>query len=314
MLIGNYHFQCQFNTPALLPPFKGSTLRGGLGHALKQTACALRRQVCDDCLLQNTCAHAFLFETQKASNPAPSEKTKRMERPHPYILIPPADQTRHYAAGSQFSFGIKLFGRANDYLPHLLYAVELMGKGGLGRKQGTASGTFILVAVSQNDTVAYDAAEKILHQGRLSEISLQPVVPAPLHSLTVRLVTPLRLKHDNHFQNELPFHVLIRAALRRIAALESSYGNGEPALDYRGLVRRAEAVGTLRSDCRWVEYERYSNRQKGSMLIGGLTGTVEYEGELAEFLPLLAYCEQTHLGKQTSFGLGGIEVVVAKDT
>ncbi|MBI5558670.1 MAG: CRISPR system precrRNA processing endoribonuclease RAMP protein Cas6 [Deltaproteobacteria bacterium] len=102
----------------------------------------------------------------------------------------------------------------------------------------------------------------------------------------------------------MPFHLLIRAALRRVSSLEETFGQGEPPLDYRGLVRRAEQITARESDCRWVDIERYSNRQKTNMLIGGLQGKLVYEGELAEFLPLLRYCEVTHLGKQTAFGLG----------
>ncbi|OPY08167.1 MAG: hypothetical protein A4E66_01907 [Syntrophus sp. PtaB.Bin001] len=44
------------------------------------------------------------------------------------------------------------------------------------------------------------------------------------------------------------------------------------------------------------------------MLMGGLIGDIRYSGPLDEFLPLLRFCEKTHLGKQTSFGLGKIAV------
>ena len=44
------------------------------------------------------------------------------------------------------------------------------------------------------------------------------------------------------------------------------------------------------------------------MLMGGMVGNVTYSGDLAEFLPLIRFCEKTHLGKQTSFGLGKIEI------
>ncbi|OPY93315.1 MAG: hypothetical protein A4E73_00247 [Syntrophaceae bacterium PtaU1.Bin231] len=40
------------------------------------------------------------------------------------------------------------------------------------------------------------------------------------------------------------------------------------------------------------------------MLMGGLLGEIQYEGSIGEFLPLLRFCEEVNLGKQTSFGLG----------
>ncbi len=104
----------------------------------------------------------------------------------------------------------------------------------------------------------------------------------------------------------MPFHVLIRAALRRISSLESAYGQGEPALDYTGLVAEAEMVETLEESVRWEEVPRYSTPQRTKMMIGGVVGRVVYRGALGPFLPLLAYCETIHLGKQTVFGLGRI--------
>jgi hypothetical protein len=125
MKVGTYIFSCRFYSAALLPVFKGSTLRGGFGHALKQTTCALRRQECLTCLLATSCAYAVLFETE-------SDGTSR--RPHPYILIPPDDTGRSWKKDDPFAFTIALFGRANEYLPHLVYAVREMGKAGLGKK------------------------------------------------------------------------------------------------------------------------------------------------------------------------------------
>lgn len=40
----------------------------------------------------------------------------------------------------------------------------------------------------------------------------------------------------------------------------------------------------------------------------GLGGTLTLEGELGPYLPLLYAAEKTHLGKQTTFGLGRVRV------
>ena len=34
--------------------------------------------------------------------------------------------------------------------------------------------------------------------------------------------------------------------------------------------------------------------------MGGITGSVTYEGNLQEYLPLIEFCEKVHLGKQTN--------------
>jgi hypothetical protein len=299
--MGTYTFFGRFETEALLPACKGSTIRGGLGHALKRTVCALRRQECGGCLLANNCAYAFLFEI---------ETGKASRRPHPYVLIPPDTEQRAWPKGAPFSFSISLFGKANEYLPHLVYGVGEMGKAGLGKNaSATNSGRFLLNSVRHGDAVIFDG-EGLKPVVDLMEPSFAASLSqSEITKLSFSCLTPLRLKSDNRFQDDLPFHLLVRAALRRVSSLEAAYGNGEPPLDYRGLAARAASVRTLTTNCQWHEIERYSNRQKAAMLMGGITGELVYEGNnLGEFLPLLRYCEAVHLGKQTSFGLGRIKV------
>ena len=49
------------------------------------------------------------------------------------------------------------------------------------------------------------------------------------------------------------------------------------------------------------------------MLVGGMIGEACYEAVPGVFLPLLRFVEQTHLGKQTAFGLGKIEVFASEE-
>jgi len=58
----------------------------------------------------------------------------------------------------------------------------------------------------------------------------------------------------------------------------------------------------------WFDWKRYSNRQEQKMYMGGMVGSVTYEGAVGEFLPLLKLCERVHVGKGTSFGLGRMRI------
>ena len=93
----------------------------------------------------------------------------------------------------------------------------------------------------------------------------------------------------------------------RISSLFNCYGNGEPELDYKGLVNRAKNVRIIVSDLNWYDWHRYSHRQDNTMLMGGMVGSVTYEGDIEEYMPLIGLCQRVHLGKQTSFGLGKIK-------
>lgn len=59
----------------------------------------------------------------------------------------------------------------------------------------------------------------------------------------------------------------------------------------------------------WHDWERYSSRQRATMTLGGLAGTITYEGPIGRSLPLLRLGEVTHAGKGTSFGLGQYRIV-----
>jgi hypothetical protein len=68
-------------TPLRLPPFKGSTLRGGFGHAFKETVCVVEHRDCARCTYPN------VFDT-----PVPEGDTrmrKYTQAPHPFVLLPP---------------------------------------------------------------------------------------------------------------------------------------------------------------------------------------------------------------------------------
>ena len=108
----------------------------------------------------------------------------------------------------------------------------------------------------------------------------------------------------------MPFHVLVRAMLRRVSSLLNCYGNGEPLLDYKSLVKRAREVSIAESDLQWFDWKRYSHRQDKSMLMGGMVGSIIYEGNIGEYLPLVDISSKVHIGKQTSFGLGKIQAEV----
>ncbi len=88
------------------------------------------------------------------------------------------------------------------------------------------------------------------------------------------------------------------------------YGEGEPLLDYPGLVKKAQTITTADKNLAWYDWQRYSFRQDKKMLMGGMTGSVTYEGKISEYLPLIDFCEQVHLGKQTTFGLGKIKAEI----
>lgn len=331
MLYGKYRFLCEFEGPALMPAYKGSTLRGLFGNGLRKVVCALKQQECGQCLLRRQCLYARVFETHLAMDMP--EGSRISSPPHPFVIEPPMTNQMDFEKGSLLECSLILFGEAVHSLPYFVYTFDRMGTIGVGKRINGKRGRFRLKEVRAGDTPIYsDSDQKLRQPDTLEVLSLTPAEENPgskrtimregkkieSHaqerdrgkepSFTVRvtLETPLRFKFENRLKADLPFHVLVRAMLRRISSLFAVYGNGEPDLDYQGLVNRAGSVRVAENRLSWFDWRRYSNRQERKMFMGGMTGSVTYEGNLAEYLPLLHFVEKTHLGKNTSFGLGKI--------
>lgn len=305
MRYGEYDISMAFETDASLPPFKGSTFRGVFGSALKRICCALRSNECRACLLAESCIYARVFETQIGTTAGQGSGST-----HPFVIEPPLDTQTSFRAGDAFHARLVLFGWANDFLPYFIYTFQQMGEMGIGRGIGEKRGSFRLLSVESAGCKVYSDDDQKLTAPSHQELLLDNCADRheQVTTASVLLETPLRVKHQNRLQAELPFHVLMRAVVRRIAALNTLYGAGEPALDYRGLIEKAQEVVTTRSSLRWFDWRRYSNRQETAMLLGGMTGEVVYHGNLKPFIPLLRYAEKVHVGKATTFGLGKIRL------
>ncbi len=128
-------------------------------------------------------------------------------------------------------------------------------------------------------------------------------------TITVSLRTPLRIRFDGQITDNLEFHVLLRNLLRRIASLSYFHCGKRLDVDFRGLIENSRAVRQTASDIYWYDWKRYSTRQEEWMSLGGVIGSVLYEGDMSDFMVLLRLGEYVHVGKGTSFGLGKYEMV-----
>ncbi len=308
MFYGKYSTRCLVESPMILPQYKGSTLRGAFGSALKRVVCALKRIECQHCILNPRCLYVQVFEATELTRSEPANK--RSQTPHPFVIEPPLTTETEFLPGADLDFSLILFGDQNENLAYFIYALVQMGKAGIGKKINGRRGTYRLEHVILRDSVIYDSNEELLKlPGNIEYISPVELTAGGIscNRLKINIITPLRIKFKNRLSNELPFHVLVRAMLRRAFSLFESYGNAQPDFDYRELVRRATEVKTLRSELTWLDWRRYSNRQQRAMFMGGITGSIEYGGTLREFLPLIEFSRKVHIGKQTTFGLGQID-------
>ena len=308
MLFGKYQFSNIFINDAILPPYKGSTFRGGFGHALKHVTCARTNPSCETCMLVKQCVYVKLFEPKLLKKYLPDVK-QMSTIPTPFVIEPPSNPDTNFFPHDAFIFHLLLFGEANQYLPYFIYAFDQMGKKGIGKYIDHQHGQFKLQAVKCRDTLLYENGKMITDSiVDIETLTINHTLENTHHISAIKLMidTPLRFKINRKLSNELTFEQLTRVMLRRISFLLATYGSGNPHLDYSGIIERAKSVRTTTNHLKWHSWRRYSSRQDRDMDMGGLLGSIIYEGKLDEFMPLIHFCSKVHIGKQTTFGLGNI--------
>ena len=306
--IARFTFELEARQSLILPPYKGSALRGGFGMAFKKTCCAIQNQECANCQLNQSCAYAYIFETP--SSASVDAKYHSPALPHPFIIEPPLTDQTQFEPGETLRFGLVLIGKSIQYLPYFIFAFHQLGEMGLGKGRGK----YCLKAVYAPDTATHSTARIYDDQtqtmsGNFKILELEDVLNTcgTLYSSEIQLqfLTPTRIVDKSKLSNQLNFSLFIRTLLRRISLLGRVHCGSSWDLPFTDLIRHAEgAVQTRDSKLTWVDWERYSNRQKRRMTLGGVTGTVTYVGSLKPFLPLILLGEYLHIGKNTTFGLG----------
>lgn len=293
--------------PARLPSYKGSMLRGAFGHALRRTVCALGpAQTCAGCRLRQACVYSNTFETFIEGTPPPFLRGLP-SAPRPYVFEP-GDEQRDFAPGDPLTFDLLLIGRAADFQPYALLAVERMATSGLGARRTRFE-------LARAEAWAPDGSRRLLFTEGRATASPPPPPSLPArngidpHRATLRLLTPLRIKERGHLADTLRFRSLVFAMLRRTLELAWFHVPGAPInWTFRPLLDRASEIH-MTSQVVWQDWERYSSRQQRKVTLGGLLGTLEIEGEIdADLAGLLRTAEIFHVGKGATFGLGKIKV------
>lgn len=292
---------------ATLPAYKGSMLRGAFGHALRRAVCVIGpAQPCETCLLRQSCYHTKLFDPFSEEEP-PALLRGLPITPRPYIFEPMED-TRHFDVGDPLVLDLLLFGQALDLQLYALLAVERMAACGLGRNRAPFRLERALCRTQDGDW------KTILDQGRMRGRGVtRPSFPATNGvdgpRAVLRFLTPTRLRVEDEHVETTNFPELVDAMLRRVLEVAHFHVHGAQ-IDWNvgPLLEQAAGVRVVSSALRWHDWERYNVRQRTLMNMGGFMGTVEIEGDLAPFAPLLRAAEIVHVGRGTPFGLGRVVV------
>jgi hypothetical protein len=272
--------------------------RSVIGMELKNLSCLFRKRKCEECDLKFQCAYSVIFESP-INKDNPILKGRNFAS-HPFII---SIENNEKPSFDMISMNITLLGKAIDYFPYLFYSVSKGGESGIGRDRVKYS----------IESVKHEKKE-ILKNGSLEISGNKKEWIAGANSgrgakknYLVEFVSPLRLKKHGKYVDELDYEDFLNAVIRRMNILCGLYGHCEknPEKTASDTFNKKNLIANLR----WVENKRWSGRQKTTMLLGGIKGTMELSGSFTPFeRSLLEAGELFHFGKNAGFGLGRIKV------
>jgi CRISPR-associated endoribonuclease Cas6 len=309
LTVSHYKTELHVSEPIPISRFWGSAIRGIIGHTLKNMFCLDRNAECPGCPLRATCHYVSIFSPYQPN-------TNRNIAPG-FILRLDAFQTDGKTSSNKLSIGFNLFGKAQEYLPYIAFCLGSMGKYGLSSKRIPFTIDTISALSSSNEWTPIMENGKMTAQTNVHSFPVlenqdhQSIPPAPTQDRTITVIfkTPCRMKINGSFTSQPTFHNIMRLLFRRLSTLDYFYGNASlQDFPYSEWLDLASSIQCTSSDVCWYPLERYSNRQKTKMKFGGILGSITFQGPLTPFIPFLKSGEKIHLGKNTDFGLGQIDV------
>jgi hypothetical protein len=286
-----------------LPYFKGALLRGSFGKIFRRLVCMHDKVYCQDCFVRYKCQYAYIFESLSLNRNNPWHSS---HDPHPFIIEPPLDDKYVYHSGDNISLGLLLIGEGIDYLPYFVLVFEEMGKTGIGPGKGRFKVIEVIADDLKDGYRVFNGENRtfINYIPRISSLDLN-ISNSHIKKISVNYITPVRLQQFGKIvDTTIEFPLMIRALMRRYSWLSSVYCDLAPDYPYHEVLKYSGEIKLLESNLIWRKMEHFSYRQKKVLKLGGLIGSVVFEGDIGFFMPLLKLGEYLHIGKSTVFGLG----------
>ncbi|MHB2156397.1 CRISPR system precrRNA processing endoribonuclease RAMP protein Cas6 [Calditrichota bacterium GD2] len=299
MEISVFEFVLKAESNLFLPEFKGATFRGKFGHVLKRTICFNKKRDCDQCDFVRKCPYIYLFMSRYQN----TEETVK-----PFVINPPLSSKEFFLKNEKFYLQLILIGKAIDYFPYFVYSFIKMGKEGIGNPSGKYSITAIKNIKNDGGKNEIYLSDKNTLINKIERISLDDISSDMRPQVTLNFLTPTQIKQEGKVVSKINFEVLLKAILRRYHRLRYIHGDGK-RIDFNIDWDAVRNIQVIRHDVEEKRFRRYSNKQKRSIPIRGITGKVVLKGNLSPFYHWLKIGEYLHVGKGATFGLGWYRVV-----
>lgn len=300
-------------TDLTLNPFKGTAIRGLLGHHLRPLLVAAgTTPEAADCLFGDLWGRAMLPSDDRGKVP---------EKSRPYVVVPPLSTRRFFACGESLQFGIHLFGAAIDLARPIIDAFERGGRecglsgavlaGATGRTtERNRFGLEFVEATERGGRRRIVWSRDRLHAAVLPVLRLADVAQGKVgvRELEIEFVTPTNLRSNHRHYDRADLGRLVEQILSRARALALDHAGVDLDPTLAALVDAAAGMRLVSDRTRWVSFRRSSSRQGEYVNVGGLVGSARWVGELDSLLPVLELGRILGVGKTAVSGCGRYEL------
>jgi hypothetical protein len=211
---------------------------------------------------------------------------EQVARPRPFVLRCRNLDGRTHGAGETFSLHLNLFLPDLDLLEALTAALTAMSEAGFGPSRSRAS--------------LLGPPEYVRHS-----LALDGAVE-PTRAVRIHFHTPTELKSHGEITEPRDFPILIAQVCSRLNRLSGLYGSGELKFNGTLLMKQAGSVVLTAANLRRVDISRRGSRSGQTHPLGGFIGSIDYAGDLSQFVPLLEAASFTGIGRHTVWGNGEI--------
>lgn len=306
------HFTAAAAEDCRLPRYKASGLRGGTGKMMMQQHCILphdqqKDEDCVHCDCSDEClVQRFLYTP---STIAPDLSNDKMSLGYIFSC---ENYQEKFHAGETFEFQVTLFGKSRVYLSLLFQALYNLGNAGLGNSEGRFYITEIRNSRKEPILRVDEYGMQIMKQACQPE-TLADYVDYRLRQMRkcgkkeiseIRFPMDTTIVYQKKVQEKFSMEAIVKNLARRIYLYNCFAGN-EMELDWftEDLLRELPEIEN--QEVFEGQVRRYSTRQRSSMNLKGIHGTVYLKEAPSQLLlPYLIAGEITHIGKNTSFGFG----------
>lgn len=276
-----------------LPEFLGSTIRGILGHAIRDFVCDNSKKKCLECERKKECLFVNCFASTGGIAGAVN----------PFTINVITRGKKEWKKGERCIFELLLIGNITEKFNLFLDALLAMNYYGWGARRVP----FNLEQITDAYTGKLIFAANKVWLRNISPFNLQ-CENKKASTVLLRFHTPVHIKKSNRLCESLDFGTIIQFLTRRFSLLSLAYANQKIEWESEFL-ERAEHVKIVDSYWEDKTIVRYSlNGKNNKLVLPAIEGWLLCEGEIAPYMSVLEAGKFLKIGRNTTHGFGSFEV------